>query len=151
MKVYRKFIIISPDPCISVKNLSTSFRDSWSRRIFISSALDLDPKAFKTLLKIPEADIHGFDDLTANSISCVGSPAKYLNLEREILISLSWINLDPPLPETPVLNSLQLSDSYKIHDLDWLKGSMLIDDILSPDFFDVAVISCAKNADFLQI
>ncbi len=116
--VQRKSITISPDPCISVRNLSTSPNDSGSRRVLTSSPLGLDPNAFRTFLKIPDADVQGLEDATADSISSTGSPTRYLNLESEILTSFSRIILDPPLPETPALNSLQFKDSYKIHDFD---------------------------------
>ena len=110
-KVYRKSIIISPDDCISIRNLSTSLSDSESRFIFTSSPLGLAPNAFKTFFRIPDADVQGLDDAIVPSISSTGSPVRYLNLEREILMSSSKIILDPPLPETPALNSLQFKDS----------------------------------------
>ena len=109
--VYRKSIIISPDSCISVRNLSTSPRDSWSRFIFTSSPLGLAPSDFKTFFRMLDADVQGLEDAIVPSISSTGSPTRYLNLESDIRTSSSRIILDPPLPETPALNSLQFNDS----------------------------------------
>lgn len=58
-----------------------------------------------------EAEIHGLDEPISNSISWTGSPDKYLNLESDILMSVSKTVLEPPLPETPALNSEQFKDS----------------------------------------
>ena len=135
---------ISPESCISVRNLSTSFKDSVSRLILTSPRSGLDPRALRTFFRTPDADLHGREEATADSISWIGSVARYLNFDREIFISFSWIILDPPLPETPELNSLQFRDSYKIQDLDWLNALILMYESLSPDFFDVAVMSCPK-------
>lgn len=111
MQVYRKSIIISPDPCISTRNLSTSSKDSESVEVLISPIDMLFPIDLMTLERTVEADMHGFEDTTEWLRSSSGSPTRYLNLDSDIFTSLSDIILDPPLPDTPLLNSLQFRDS----------------------------------------